>query len=63
MVAAAVFGVGVATAPKAKAANLYWDADGASAGNSISGNGSNIGGAGTWDASETRWFNETTNIA
>jgi autotransporter-associated beta strand protein len=63
MVAAAIFGVGVASAPKAQAANLYWDADGTSTDNSIAGAGANIGGTGTWDASATRWFNETTNIA
>ncbi|MEY5005847.1 MAG: hypothetical protein RI969_935, partial [Verrucomicrobiota bacterium] len=63
MVAAVLLGVSVATTPKARAANLYWDADGNTTDNSIAGGGSNIGGAGTWDASATRWFNETTNIA
>ena len=45
MVAAAVFGVGVATTPKAKAANLYWDADGAVV----------TGGTGDWDTTSAFW--------
>lgn len=48
MVAAALLGVGVSTAPKAKAANLYWDSDGAA------GNMANDGG-GTW--STLNFFN------
>jgi autotransporter-associated beta strand protein len=46
MVAAALLGVGVSTAPKAKAANLYWDANGSVAG---------VGGTGTWDTTSAFW--------
>jgi autotransporter-associated beta strand protein len=46
MVAAALLGVGVSMAPKAKAANLYWDANGSVAG---------VGGTGTWDTTSAFW--------
>ena len=47
MVAAALLGVGVSTAPQAKAANLYWDAaNGATTG---------LGGTGTWDTTSAFW--------
>jgi autotransporter-associated beta strand protein len=47
MVAAALLGVGVSTAPQAKAANLYWDAaNGAIAG---------LGGSGAWDTTSAFW--------
>jgi len=47
MVAAALLGVGVSTAPKAKAANLYWDAaNGATAG---------LGGTGNWNTTSAFW--------
>jgi autotransporter-associated beta strand protein len=49
MVAAALLGVGVSTAPKAKAANLYWDSD-AGATNGIT------DGAGTWAGQGTATF-------
>ena len=48
MVAAALLGVGVSRAPQAKAANLFWDNNNFSAG---------LGGAGTWNAANTNWFN------
>lgn len=62
MVAAALLGVGVSRAPQAKAANLYWDADGSTVGNNIS-TGSGLGGASSWDAAATRWFDGTTAVA
>ena len=48
MVAAALLGLGVSTAPRAKAANIFWDVN------------SNIGGAGgtgNWDTTSAFWFN------
>jgi hypothetical protein len=48
MVAAALLGVGVSTAPQAKAANIFWDVN------------SNIGGAGgtgNWDTTSAFWYN------
>ena len=42
MVAAVLLGVAVSTAPKAKAANLYWDSDATAAGNSTT-LGTNLG--------------------
>ena len=62
MVAAALLGVGVSRAPQAKAANLYWDADGSTVGNNIS-NGSSLGGTASWDAAATRWFDGSTMVA
>ena len=62
MVAAALLGVGVSTAPKAKAANLYWDNDGDITGN-VTSTGVNLGGAGTWDTTATKWFNGTSDVA
>ena len=55
MVAAALLGVGVSTAPKAKAANLYWDNDATAAGNTLSPI-AGLGGAGTWGATDAKWF-------
>jgi autotransporter-associated beta strand protein len=46
MVAAALIGIGVSTAPRAKAANLYWDANGTTPGTGDSGN---------WDNSSAFW--------
>ena len=62
MVAAALLGVGVSRAPQAKAANLYWDADGSAVGNNTS-NGSGLGGAASWDAAATRWFDGSSMVA
>ena len=50
MVAAAIFSVGVATAPKAKAANLYWDANGTNVG---------TGGTGAWNTTSAFWSTST----
>ena len=47
MVAAAVFAVGVATTPKARAANLYWDA--------ANGSTAGTGGTGSWDTTSAFW--------
>src|SRR5436190_2563785 len=44
----------------ARAAILYWDADGSTVGNNAS-TGANLGGAGTWSAANTNWWN--TNFA
>jgi autotransporter-associated beta strand protein len=46
MVAAALLGVGVSQAPQAKAANLYWDANGTTPG---------VGGTGSWDTTSAFW--------
>jgi fibronectin-binding autotransporter adhesin len=46
MVAAALLGVGVSTAPQAKAANLYWDSNGTTPG---------VGGTGSWDTTSDFW--------
>ncbi|MEY3392088.1 MAG: hypothetical protein RLZZ322_936, partial [Verrucomicrobiota bacterium] len=46
MVAAVLLGVSVATTPKAKAATLYWDANGTIAG---------TGGTGNWDTTSASW--------
>ena len=62
MVAAALLGVGISRAPQAKAANLYWDNDATSGGNTIS-TGAGLGGAGTWDTSAAKWFDGTNDIA
>jgi len=62
MVAAALLGVGVARAPQAKAANLYWDSD-ADSGNNIISTGAGLGGPGTWDTTTAEWFNGTSNQA
>jgi fibronectin-binding autotransporter adhesin len=45
MVAAVLLGVSVATTPKAKAANLYWD--------NVAGSGT--GGSGDWDTTSAFW--------
>ena len=50
MVAAAIFGVGVSTSPQAKAANLYWDANGISVG---------TGGTGNWNTTDAFWSTST----
>ena len=50
MVAAAIFSVGVSTSPQAKAANLYWDANGISAG---------TGGTGNWNTTDAFWSTST----
>ena len=61
MVAAALLGVGVSTAPKAKAANLYWDNDATASGNNAStGVGLGIGGA--WGATDAKWFDGTNDV-
>ena len=50
MVAAALIGIGIASAPKAKAANVFWDTNSTSA---------NLGGAaGSWSGSN--WYNAGT---
>ena len=46
MVAAALISIGISTTPKAKAANLYWDANGISGG---------VGGTGNWDNTSVFW--------
>jgi autotransporter-associated beta strand protein len=63
MVAAALLGVGVSTAPKAKAANLFWDSDANATGNNTV-TGAGLGGtAGTWDSGTTaNWFNGTSDV-
>ena len=50
MVAAALLGVGVSTAPQAKAANLYWDTNGVTGG---------VGGTGAWDTTTANWSTST----
>jgi autotransporter-associated beta strand protein len=62
MVAAAMLGGGLVTAPQAKAANLYWDADQVASGNTVS-TGAGLGGSGTWDTTALEWFDGTTNVA
>ncbi|MEN9815326.1 MAG: hypothetical protein RLZZ412_1308, partial [Verrucomicrobiota bacterium] len=57
-----MIGVGISRAPQAKAANLYWDADGSAAGNNIS-TGNGLGGAGAWDAAAARWFDGSADVA
>ena len=55
MVAAALLGVGVSTAPKAKAANLYWDKTGSAADGITD-------GAGAWGSQATAWFYNPSNL-
>ena len=55
MVAAALLGVGVSTAPKAKAANLYWDKTGSAADGITD-------GAGAWGSQSTAWFYNPNNL-
>jgi autotransporter-associated beta strand protein len=62
MVAAVMLGGGLVTAPQAKAANLYWDADQVASGNTVS-TGAGLGGSGTWDTTALEWFDGTTNVA
>ncbi|PHX58853.1 MAG: hypothetical protein CK522_01995, partial [Opitutia bacterium] len=62
MVAAALLGVAVSTAPQAKAANVYWDSDASTAGNSTT-LGTNLGGSGTWDTSTANWYNGSAELA
>ncbi|NBN94089.1 MAG: hypothetical protein EBV31_00425 [Verrucomicrobia bacterium] len=62
MVAATLLVVGSATAPKAEAANLYWDFDATSSGNNTT-SGAGLGGAGAWTAGDLKWFDGTNDIA
>jgi hypothetical protein len=39
-----------------RAATLYWDSDGTGAGSSSLFTGSGLGGAGTWDTTNARWW-------
>ena len=53
MVAAALLGVGVSTAPKAKAANLFWD---------VNSSGAGLGGTGNWDTTSAYWTDSGSNL-
>ena len=53
MVAAALLGVGVSTAPKAKAANLFWD---------VNSSGQGLGGTGNWDTTSAYWKDSGSNL-
>ncbi|NDA79352.1 MAG: hypothetical protein EBY07_16620, partial [Actinobacteria bacterium] len=62
MVAATLLVVGSATAPKAQAANLYWDFDATSSGNNTT-TGAGLGGAGSWTAGDLKWFDGANDVA
>ena len=62
MVAATLLSVGMGTAPRASAANLYWDFDATAAGNSTS-TGAGLGGVGSWTAGDLKWFDGTNDVA
>ena len=53
MVAAALLGVGVSTAPKAKAANLFWD---------VNSSGAGVGGTGNWNTTSAFWADSGSNL-
>ena len=53
MVAAALLGVGVSTAPKAKAANLFWD---------VNSSGAGVGGTGNWNTTSAFWTDSGSNL-
>lgn len=53
MVAAALLGVGVSTAPKAKAANLFWDPNSS---------GQGIGGNANWNTTSAFWTDSGSNL-
>src|SRR5262249_20098136 len=41
---------------------MYWDNDGVSAGTYVT-SGAGMGGSGTWDASSTKWYNASADVA
>lgn len=43
-----------------QAVTLYWDPDGNATGNNVDGSG--LGGSGTWDTTNTRWWNTTSDV-
>jgi len=53
MVAAALLGVGVSTAPKAKAANYFWD---------VNSSGAGLGGTGNWNTTSAFWTDSGSNL-
>jgi hypothetical protein len=55
MVTFAMLGVSEFGGP-ARAATLYWDTDGSTAGNNAS-TGANLGGSGIWSTADTNWWN------
>src|SRR5438067_1623347 len=59
---ALAFPVLAALVPAARAATLYWDADGSATGDNT-GTGAGLGGSATWSATSTNWFNGASVVA